>query len=273
MILKEFAYRYATRVGASPGYFEQLEVFTRRLPWHIESITCEMVDEYLTRALEHLSPVTVANHRRMLKTLLVEANRLGLNQCIPRQIRRVKCPPPIPRAWSLSEIRELVEAARKTPGQFRDLEKAPFLEAWFLSAYATGLRAGDLIDVRWDQIRGRRIYLLQKKTSTPHVAIFTDEALAACKALPRRRRVFGDFAAMNTIQQWVAKCVRDAGLSGSTKTLRKSAATYAKVRGMSPKSKLGHRTDGLAERNYVDQLLYEEEAGINGQPLPSVLSH
>jgi hypothetical protein len=40
---------------------------------------------------------------------------------------------------------------------------------------------------------------------------------------------------------------------------------------MSPKAKLGHRTDGLAERHYVDQLLYEEECGINGEPLPSVL--
>lgn len=62
-----------------------------------------------------------------------------------------------------------------------------------------------------------------------------------------------------------------AGLDASTKFLRRSAATYAKVQGKSPKAVLGHLTEGLAERNYVDQLLYEEEAGINGQPLPAVL--
>lgn len=273
MLLHDFALRYARRIGASDGYIEQLDVFTRRLPWHVEDITAEMVDDYLTRALSNRAPQTVANHRRILTTLLTEARRLGVNTCILQKFRRVKVPRPLPVAWSLAEIRQLVEEARKTPGQFHDLKKSLFLEAWFLTAYATGIRAGDLVAIRWDQIRGQRIYLRQSKTSSPHVAVFTDEALSACRALPRRERVFGDFAALNTIQQWVAACVKQAGLTGSTKWLRRSCATYAKVKGMSPKSKLGHLTDGLAERHYVDQLLYEEECGLNGQPLPSVLAN
>jgi integrase len=271
MLLQEFAKRYATRIGAKPGYLEQLLVFTKRLPWKVEEMTTEMVDDYLTEALTNLAPNTVANHRRMLTTLTAEARRLGLNCCIVERFRRVKVPAPLPVAWSLTEIKHLVETARRTPGRFHDLSKASFLEAWFLTAYATGLRAGDLIDMRWDQLRGRKIYVRQNKTSTPHVAVFTDEALSACRALPKRPRIFGDFAAINTIQQWVAACVERAGLSGSTKTLRKSCATYAKVKGMSPKQKLGHLSDGLAERHYVDQLLYEEECGLNGEPLPSVL--
>jgi integrase len=273
MLISDYAKRYATKVGGSPGYLEQLFVLTKRFPWHIEEVTQEMVDDYLTEALQRLAPATVANHRRMLRTLLLDAQRNNVNTCILQKFRRVKCPPPIPVAWSLAEIRQLVEAARKTPGQFRDLKKSSFLEAWYLTAYATGLRAGDLTEIRWDQIRGGRMYFLQSKTSRPHVAVFTDEALAACKALPKRVRVFGDFAALNTIQQWVAKCVKEAGLTGSTKWLRRSCATYAKVHGMSPKTRLGHQTDGLAERHYVDQLLYEEEAGIAGKPLPSVLQH
>lgn len=273
MLLHDFAKRYATRIGAKPGYLEQLLVFTKRLPWTVEEITTEMVDDYLTEALTNLAPNTVSNHRRMLTTLMAEARRLGLNRCIVERFRRVKVPAPLPVAWSLAEIRQLVEAARKTPGHFRDLQKSLFLEAWFLTAYATGLRSGDLTEIRWDQLRGRRLYVRQSKTSIPHVTVFTDEALEACRALPKRQRIFGDFAALNTIQQWVAGCVERAGLSGATKTLRKSCATYAKVQGMSPKAKLGHRTEGLAERHYVDQLLYEEECGLNGQPLPSVLAN
>ena len=272
MILQDFAKRYATRIGASAGYLEQLLVFTKRLPWRVEEITTDMVDDYLTDALATLAPNTVANHRRMLTTLMTEARRLGLNTCIVERFRRVKVPTPIPVAWSLTEIKHLVEAARKTHGQFRDLKKSMFLEAWFLTAYATGLRSGDLTEIRWDQVRGRRLYVGQSKTSIPHVAVFTDEALSACRALPKRRRIFGDYAALNTIQQWVADCVERAEMSGATKTLRKSCATYAKVKGMSPKAKLGHRTEGLAERHYVDQMLYEEECGLNGEPLPSVLS-
>lgn len=271
MLISEFAKRYANRVGASPGYLEQLLVFTKRLDWHIEQVTAEQVDEYLTQALTNLAPQTVANHRRLLTTLLRDARRLGLNTCISDGFRRVKVPRPVPRALSRSEIRIAVEAARQTPGHFRDLKKADFLVAWFLTAYALGMRAGDLIQIRWDQVRGRKIYRGQNKTSTPVVALFTDEALAACKALPKRERIFGDFAALNTIQQWVQACMERAGLDATTKYLRRSAATYAKVQGKSPKAVLGHLTDGLAERHYVDQLLYEEEMGINQEPLPSVL--
>jgi len=272
MLLSDFAERYANRVAASPGYLEQLLVFTKRLPWHVEEVTSNQVDEYLTQALRDLAPQTVANHRRLLTTLMRDAKRQGLNTCIADGFRRVKVPRPVPRALSKEEIRAAVEAARKTKGHFRDLRKADFLVAWILTAYCTGLRAGDLLAARWDQVRGRRMYVRQSKTSTPHVVVFTDEALEACRALPKRQRIFGDFAALNTIQQWMQACMLSAGIAGSTKFLRRSAATYAKVQGKSPKAMLGHLTDGLAERHYVDQLLYEEEAGINGTPLPSVLS-
>ena len=272
MLLQDFARQYAVRSGASAGYLEQLLVFTQRLPWHVEEVTTERVDQYLTDALTNLAPQTVSNHRRILTTLMAEATRLGLNTRIHGRFRRVKVPRPLPVAWSLADIRRLVETARGVKGHFRDLKKSDFLVAWFLTGYCLGIRAGDLIQIRWDQIRGERIYLRQSKTSSPHVAVFTGEALAACKVLPRRPRVFGDFAALNTIQQWVAATVKDAGLTGSSKWLRRSCATYAKVAGMSPKAKLGHMTDGLAERHYVDQLLYEEECGLNGQPVPSVLA-
>lgn len=272
MLLTDFAIDYARRNGASAGYLEQLLVLAKRLPWHVEEVTPEQVDEYLTQALTNRAPQTVANHRRYLTTLMRDATRRGLNSCIHWQFRRVKVPRPVPRALSRSEIRAAVEAARQTPGHFRDLRKSDFLVAWFLTAYALGMRSGDLIDIRWDQVRGRKIYRLQNKTSTALVALFTDEALSACKALPRRQRIFGDFAAQNTIEQWVKECMTRAGLDATTKFLRRSAATYAKVQGKSPKMVLGHLTDGLAERHYVDQLLYEEEMGINQEPLPSVLT-
>lgn len=273
MLLQDFARRYAQKVGASPGYLEQLLVFTKRLPWHVEEITTEMVDEYLTQALTNRAPATVANHRRYLTTLMRAAQRDRLvNQCT-EGFRRVKTPRPVPRAFSLAEIRQLIDAARETPGHFRDLKKSEFLEAWILSAYCLGLRTSDLWALRWADVRGQRVYLRQQKTQTPHVAVFTNEALAACRRLPKRERIFGDFAAVNTIQQWVADCVRRAGLDGTTKFLRRSCATYAKVHGMSPQAKLGHLTPGLAERSYVDQLLYEQETGINGKPLPEVLLH
>lgn len=273
MLLLDFARRYARQTGASPGYLEQLEVLCKRLPWHVEDITTDMVDEYLTQALTSLAPVTVANHRRYLTTLLRAAQReRDLVVICTRGFRRVKTPRPVPRAFSLDEIRRLVEAARQTVGSFRGVKKSDFLAAWILSAYCLGLRTSDLWSLRWADVRGQRAYIAQSKTGSPHVAVFTAEALAACERLPRRQRIFGDFAAVNTIQQWVRACAKAAGLDGTTRFLRRSCATYAKVKGMSPQAKLGHLTPGLAEKHYVDQLLYEQETGLNGKPLPAVMS-
>jgi integrase len=245
---------------------------TGRLPWDVETVTKEMIDQYLTEALQRLAPATVANHRRILTTLMRAAHRDNVNTCIAGPFRRVKVPRSPPRAFSLAEIDRLVAAARGVPGHFRDLKKSLFLEAWFLSAYCLGFRAGDLLAIRWRDVRGRRIVHLQHKTSSVHVAIFTEEAFIACERLPRRDRIFGDFAALNTVQQWVKACCQSAGLEGTTKWLRRSCATYAKVAGLSPQQRLGHLTPGLAERHYVDPLLYEDETGINSQPLPSVTS-
>lgn len=273
MLLIDFAEKYAMRSGASAGYAEQLRVFTKRLPWRVDQITQDMVDEYLTSALTKLSPQTVANHRRMLTTLMKEARRQKLNTRIRKRFRRVKTKRPLVRAWSLKEIGKLIEVARAVPGTFRGgVSHADFLVAWFLAGYCTGLRAGDLRRLRWDQVSDGRAYVMQNKTSNPHVTVFTDEAIAALNALPRKGPlVFGGFAAKKTIQTHVKKCVEAAGLSGSTKWLRRSCATYAKICGFSPKARLGHLSDGLAERCYVDQLLYEVETGANSQPLPSVI--
>ena len=241
---------------------------TARLPWDVENITTEMVDQYLTRALTNRSAQTVANHRRILTTLLRAAQREGLNKCISFPFRRVKPRRTVVRAWSLEEIRTLVETARKSTRQFRDVSHAVFLEAWFLTAFSTGLRAGDLRALRRDQIRGNRISVVQGKTQDPVTCFLNAESSEAIGRLPRKTRVFGDFACKKTIEQAVKRCVLEAGLEGSTKWLRRSSATYAEILGISAQLQLGHRTPGLAMRHYVAPDLIAEHR----RPMPSVLT-
>lgn len=91
MTLIELARLYHNRVGGSPGYLEQLEVFVRRLPWKASELSPDRIDAYLTDALRHLAPSTVANHRKMLRVLLHFAAELRLvDASILWPLRKVK---------------------------------------------------------------------------------------------------------------------------------------------------------------------------------------
>jgi integrase len=250
---------YANHVGASAGYRWQLIVLCRRLPWQAADLTVAKIDEYLTKALTKLSPSTVQNHRRMLVTLRRFAIQEGLcvDQCT-RSIRRVKTAHPCPRAWSHAEIAQLVATASRITGNTASCPLRVFLPAYVVVAYTTGLRAGDMLSIRHDQIRGNRLSLVMGKTGQPHVCVLTDQALAAIRELPvQGPRIFGDLCAPRQLPRHFHRLVKEAGLHGSSKFLRRSSATYAELNGIDATGHLGHRTANM-KKHYVDMLLMSE---------------
>lgn len=259
MTLLELAQRYCNRVGGSAGYLEQLEVLVRRLPWTAEQLMPDLIDGYLTDALTHLAPQTVYNHRRMLQRLLgfAAAEKL-VDASIVRPLRRVKREPPSPIAWSHGEIRELLEAAGSLAGG-RKCRHSVLMRAWLLVAYSTGLRLGNLLEIRHDQIRGHRLLVRQVKTKEPHVCYLDDRALAAIAMLPRRGpRIFGDLICRDKLLAQMRRLCAISQKSGSTKFLRRSGATYAEIAGKDASRHLGHRSPSM-KVYYVDRMLLAEE--------------
>lgn len=268
MRLLDFACQYATTCGASPGYREQLIVLTKRLPWLASDLTVDRIDGYLTDALSHLAPSTVQNHRRMLTTLRKAALRDGhvVDQCT-RPIRRVKADPPLVRAWSHEELRHLLAVAAEMPGGTIRCPHRLLLPAWILVGYSSGLRLGDLLSIRHDQLRGNRLQTVLRKTRQPHVCLLDDAALQAIAALPKcGPLIFGSLVGRSRMIVAMRRLVQRAGLCGSGKFLRRSSATYAEMAGMSASGHLGHRTPGLAQKHYVDQLLLADAR----RPVPAI---
>jgi integrase len=259
MTILELARAYCNRVGGSPGYLEQLEVFCRRLPWKVGELTPDLCDTYLTEALAHLAPSTVYNHRRMLGRLLAFAASEGLvDGSIVRPLRRVKRLPPSPVAWSHAEIRRLMSVAASLTGGAK-CAHSTLMQAWLLVAYSTGLRLANLLEIRHDQIRGHRLLIRQFKTGEPHVCYLDANALAAIAKLPRRGpRIFGDLICRDKILAQMRRLCKSAGMSGSTKFLRRSGATYAEIAGKDASGHLGHKTPGM-KVYYIDRLLLAEE--------------
>lgn len=260
MTIMQLALRYANRIGASPGYREQLVVLCKRLPWQASDLTPDKIDDYLTAALRHLAPSTVDNHRRMLRTLMRFAADEGqVAKSILRSLRRVKRPHPNPRAWSHAEILHLLDVAKEMPGGTLKCPLNVLLPAWILVAYSTGLRLNDLLALRWEDLRGHRICLQQQKTGETHVVFLDDNALNAIGMLPRcGPKMFGSLVGRSRIIVAMRKLVRKAGLTGSTKYLRRAGATYCEIEGIDATQHLGHRSPGM-KRFYVDRLLLAEE--------------
>lgn len=239
----------------------------RRLPWTAADLTVEKIDAYLTKALEKLSPSTVANHRRMLTTLRRFAMResLCVDQCT-RSVRRVKVVLPPVRAWSHAEIADLIDAAKTMPGNTAHCALRDVFPAYVVVAYTSGLRAGDMLAIRHDQIRGHRLSLVLHKTGQQHVVALTDQCLAAIRSLPvRGPRIFGDLIPARQLHRHFRRLVQYAKMAGSSKFLRRSSATYAELSGIDATGHLGHRTANM-KKHYLDVLLLSE----NRKPVPEL---
>lgn len=269
--LLDYAGSYATRVGASPGYREQLLVLCKRLPWLVTDLTQERIDAYLTDALHRLAPTTVQNHRRMLNTLRKAAFSDGLlvDISIGKPLRRVKADPPLVRAWTHDELRHLLSVASEMPGGTLRCPYKLLLPAWILVGYSSGLRLGDMLSITYDQLRGNKLALVLRKTRTAHVVLLDQPALDAIARLPRcGPKIFGSLASRPRMIVALRRLVKQSGLTGSGKYLRRSSATYAEMSGISATGHLGHRTPGLAQRHYVDQLLMADSK----KPVPSIMA-
>lgn len=257
--LREFAVDYARRVGASPGYTEQLVVLTKRLPWGVADLTVDRIDAYLTQALGHLAASTVHNHRRMLGTLRRAALQDGLlvDDCT-RPIRRVKHSLPLVRAWTHDEMRHLLSVAAQMPGNTLHCPLKVLLPAWILVGYSSGLRLGDMLAITHDSLRGDRLALVLRKTQQPHVIVLDQQALEAIRSLPRRGpKIFGGLVGRSRIIVAMRALVKRAGLTGSGKYLRRASATYAQMAGIDPSGHLGHLTPGM-KRHYLDPVILSD---------------
>lgn len=274
MSVLDLAIAYWRRVGGSPGYREQLTVLVKRLPWQAADLTPDKIDAYLDDALGHLAPSTVHNHRRMLGTLMRFAAQEGyVDKSIVRPLRRVKCPEPCPVAIDHAGIAKWLATARSMQGGTRTCPYKLLLPAWILTAYSTGLRTGDLLAIRYDQIRGQRLLLRQSKTSYPHVPWLDEAALQAVHALPRRGpRIFGDLTNKDRILHAMRRLVKQASQDGTTRWLRRSGATYCEAEGKDASKHLGHKDPSMKKR-YIDRLLLAEltNQGPTAPPIPKHL--
>lgn len=264
--LRDYAHIYAVTRGLAPSSvnahryaLNSLAKYLGREPARSD-LDRDTVNAWLFAELSRgLDPNTVHSERRALLTLWRDAFEEGWCEVGPARIRKIKVPQRVPNAWTLDQIRQLLATIDSLRGRLKrqpQISRCLFWRAYVLTGYYTGLRLGDLLKLRFDQIAADgTLTVIQNKTGTAVRCCLEYEALSAIEGImrPARKRIFGDAMSQQCLQEYFAVLVKRAGLRGSTKWLRSSGASWCEAN--TPGSAmgfLGHRTHGLAYRHYVD---------------------
>lgn len=128
--------------------------------------------------------------------------------------------------------------------------------AGIATAYSTGLRRGDLLAIRKDQIRTDGVVTLtQSKTGYPISVQLSDDAIAAIRRMPIDEPLAFPWPYHeNALPRQFRAIVKEAGVRpGQFKWIRATSGSYAEqqVPGNGPKM-LGHRSAQVFRDHYED---------------------
>ena len=263
LTVSQYANKYLASRDVSAMYHNMLRAHVRCfIEWAgdipIAAVNSDLVNEWLEALLEtDLAANTVRTYRNNFCAVWRDAYMAGFNNEPPLRVKPVKLPKQIVCCFTHEEIGKLILAARTRKGCLDNgVKRSDFWEALILAAYATGLRKGDLLRLKREQIGpdGKAV-VIQGKTGYPAVVRIPPEALAIIdrmktdcgRALPWPYRDDALTVRFRLI-------VKAAGVRpGSLRWLRRSAGSYAeKMQPGSGKRLLGHRAEWVFRDHYHD---------------------
>ncbi len=228
---------------------------------HLHDLTELFVSAFLRDYSQVVKPGTVRSKRTQLMALWRSAADEYLCEPPTRRVRSAKVPWVSREAWTIEEVRKLVRAASWL--QRRTKEGIPRSEWFDLAirvAWDTGLRWGDMIRLRRENIIGNLVVVGQSKTRRPQCGRLSLSTLIALEeSLARHPRHFVTpwGRSHETFTNQVRRLVGKAGIRpGTWKWLRRGGATDVEIQrpgqGMAARH-LGHAPGSkIAEINYLD---------------------
>lgn len=261
MSLRDLLDRYMCAVEVSPRYAESLLRTVRKAEASGLQKICQLTPDAVNKFLAALplSNTTRHNIRRELLTLWRYAHDCNLTDVYPARVRKIRPTYAPVEAWTHGQLERLLEAAEKDEtvvSRRTGLRRCDVLPAWIGLGYDSGMRFGDVHSLTEKNLRNGHVAVVAKKTGKPlvralskttckHAATLLEQSPDGSLfrwALPRRRAIL----------LW-RKFLDEQGLRGSSKWLRRSAATQVErlERGAAT-AFLQHSHPSLAARHYND---------------------
>jgi len=167
-ILAYFEERYVpSRLNLSEAGALQMRIAIRQFSdltttAAIADLTDTTIVLYLRALLKKgLSPATVNTRRGYLLVLWTHAFKAGVNPHDPRlaDVQRAVEPKRQPKAWSVGDVRVMLEQAEKTRRRGSCGWSAKEWQALILLVYYTGLRIGAVLHLRREHLRGHLLFV------------------------------------------------------------------------------------------------------------------
>ena len=230
----------------------------RRIADRVTEVSSDGINRYLKLRLQERKATTVRTERSILLTLSRWAWDRGMIEDPPRGVLKIKASKPPTKAWSVDQLRVVLEETRKLDATRtrKGVSLGVFLRAWCLLGYECGARFGDLMSMRGDHLDGDAVQWTQSKTGDSITRILSPACVQACRemlAMSPDGRILGWVCRPRQAQRQMRQLLDKAGVGGTSKWLRRSGATHCEIaKPGSGRLHLGHRSVGLFEQAYAD---------------------
>lgn len=222
----------------------------------VGQVTEHMINAWLTHLKDSgLTPVTINGYRANLLSLLNAASDDGVRPYLhSRKIKRIKSQEIIPDGWSQQEVTSLLDYCRQIDGYYTTGIKASYYwMAVVLVAYDTGLRRGDILHLKVDDISTDGRYIIQRKTRRRHrIAVNKSTYDMFQRTLPPDRDLAFPWPYnATTFSKKFIDIARGAGLRGSFKFLRSGSGSEVESEKPGAGAKhLGHTGVHVFQKHY-----------------------
>lgn len=210
-----------------------------------------------------LAPRSVKHYRDAVLFVWRQAFDRGDVDRPPWRIRRIKVPHVPIRAWTLEELRKLVDSVGILRGKVPEtnIRKRDWMRAWIFASYSTGLRRKDLMNrAAWEDVQGDVLTVTQTKTGYVVARRLSGQALDALGLLPRGRYLLPWPGDVRRFYESFKRLVIAAGIRpGTPKFLRRSSGSH--VERYNPGqggAYLGHRDPAIFDRSYHDRSISQQ---------------
>ena len=255
MKLKKLVKKYCQSHDICQAYADQLRralrcyvAFLGRDPG---KFSYKHLNEFLSDLTDKCSPITVINYRRNLLTIWFHGAELGICETpMPRRVRKPKHAMPAPKAFSVADVRTLIEVAGELRGKYAHCTRASYWKAVIAAGYCTGLRRGDLLQLPRSIENGERFSVVESKTGQTQIRQLSEQACRLLRYVPDTGRpAYGWDHSISCFSRTFDQIVSTAGLVGTFKYLRRSFVTYSGWR---------HSDPSVSRKHYIDPLLVDE---------------
>jgi site-specific recombinase XerC len=153
------------------GNVREAQRLVRAFDGYLSKLTTAMIEKYKVQRSQHVKPATVNRELALLKHMLTKAVEWGYLKNSPgKSVRLLKEPPGRLRYLEAEQIEHLLDNC--------DDPQVPYLRPIVKMALHTGMRLGEILGLRWDDIDlKRRLITITKTKNNERKTIPINDAL------------------------------------------------------------------------------------------------